>query len=72
MISLAARTTLVFTFVVTAFLLFLYGDGVAPWSEASAAMTGSANVDEIRWIWLPASLVVVVGLSLVPVVFRKK
>jgi hypothetical protein len=68
----AARATLAIAFVATAFLLFLYGEGVTPWAEASAVMTGSAKVDEFRWMWLPAALFVVVGIALFPVLVRKK
>ena len=67
-----AGTALVVAFVVTAFVLFLFGDGIPPWMETGAATIGGTRQVGIHWMWLPASLVVVLAVGLLSAALRRK
>ena len=70
--SSAGRTTLLVAFVVTAFVLFLFGDGFPPWMEASAATSGGTSPAAIHWMWVSASLAVVLGVAFLSAALRWK
>jgi len=65
-------TALVIAFVVTAFVLFLFGDGLPSWMEAGAATMGGTSPAGIHWMWLSASPVVVLGVVLLSIALRRK
>jgi len=67
-----SNTALVIAFVVIALLLLLFGGGMATGTMMSGGMTGSGSMGGISWMWLPASLVVVLGVVLFSVIFGKK
>ena len=71
-INPAIRTALVFVFAVTAFLVFLFGDGTPSWTAKSTAMGDDAGAYGIHWMWLSGLLVVVPIFVLFRAIFRSR
>jgi hypothetical protein len=68
----ATKTVLVIAFIVAAALLLLFGGGMGTGTMMGGGMMGSASVGGIGWMWLPALLVVILGVVLFAVFFGKK
>jgi hypothetical protein len=72
------KTALVIAFVVAALLLLRFGGGMGTGTifgggtMFSGGMMGSGSMGGISWVWLPISLLVVLGVVLFSVISRKK
>ena len=66
------KTVLVIAFVIAAVLLLLFGGGMGTGNMMGGGMMGSASVGGFGWMWLPALLVVILGVVLFSVLFGKK
>jgi len=67
-----SKTALVVAFVIAAFLLLFFGDGMTTGTLMSVGMMGSGSMDGTGWMWLPTLLVVVLGVVLFSVISGKK
>ncbi len=68
----ASKTALVIAMVAVALLLLLSGGGMATGTMMSGGIMGSGGAGGIIWIWLPALLVIVLGVVLVPAISGKR
>ena len=66
------KTPLVIALAVVALLLLLFGGGMTTGTMMSGGYMGSGSMGGISWMWLPTSLVVVLGVVLFSVIAGKK
>jgi hypothetical protein len=66
------KTPLVIALVVVAFLLLFFGGGMTTGTMMSGGYMGSGSMGGISWMWLPTSLIVVLGVVLFSVIAGKK
>jgi hypothetical protein len=66
------KTPLVVALVVVAFLLLFFGGGMTTGTMMSGGYMGSGSMGGISWMWLPTSLIVVLGIVLFSVIAGKK
>ena len=66
------KTALVIAIAVVALLLLVFGGGMMTGTTMSGGMMGSGSMGGISWMWLPTSLVIVLGVVLFSVIAGKK
>ena len=66
-----SKSALVLAIIVAA-LLLLFGGGMMTGTTMSGGMMGNGSMGGISWMWLPTLLVVILGVVLFSVLFRKK
>jgi hypothetical protein len=66
------KTPLVIAIVIAALLLLLFGGGMTTGTMMSGGYMGSGSMGGISWMWLPTSLVVILGIVLFSVISTKK
>ena len=67
-----AKTALVIAVVVVALLLLLFGGSMGSWSMMNGGMMGGGAMDGIGWMWMPALLILGLGVLIALVIFGKK
>ena len=66
------KTPLVIALAVVAFLLVFFGGGMSTGTMMTGGYMGSGSMNGISWMWLPTSLIVVLGVVLFSVIAGKK
>lgn len=66
------KTALVIAFVIVVVLLLLFGGGTMTGVTLSGGMTGNGTMGGISWMWIPALLMLGLGVLLVWVIFGQK
>ena len=68
----ANKTVLGIAFAVVVMLLLLFGGGAMSGATMSGGMMGNGTMGGISWMWIPAVLVLGVGVLLVWAIFGQK
>ena len=66
------KTALVIAFAVVVILLLLFGGGAMTGATLSGGMMGNGAMGGVSWIWIPAVLMLGLGVLLVWAIFEKK
>lgn len=66
------KTALVIAFAIVVVLLFLFGGGTMTGAALSGGMMGNGAMGGINWMWIPALLMVGLGVLFVWVIFGQK
>lgn len=68
----STKTALVITFAIVVGLLLLFGGGAMTGTTMSGGMMGNGTMGGISWMWIPALLMVGLGILLVWVIVGQK
>ena len=66
------KTALVIAFAVVVILLLLFGGGAMTGATLSGGMMGNGAMGGVSWIWIPAVLMLGLGVLLVWAIFEQK
>jgi hypothetical protein len=66
------KTALVIAFAIAVVLLLLFGGGAMSGATLSGGMMGNGTMGGISWMWIPAVLMLGLGVLLVWAIFGQK
>ncbi len=66
------KTARLIAFALVAALFFLFGGGTMTGAMLSGGMIGNGTMGGISWVWIPALLMLSLGVVLVWVIFGQK
>ena len=66
------KTPLVIALAVVALLLLFFGGGITTGTMMTGGYMGSGSMNGISWMWLPTSLIVVLGVVIFSIISGKK
>ncbi len=70
--NVTTKTALVIGFAIVVALLLLFGGGTMTGATLSGGMMGNGTMGGISWMWIPALLMLGLGVVLVWVIFGQK
>ena len=68
----ATKTILVIAFAIAVVLLLVFGDGAMTGTMMSGGMMGNGAMGGIGWMWLPALLILGLGVLIAWLIFGQK